>query len=108
DDLLAVALGAVGAQRETERDVVLDRQPRKQRRLLEHHAAIRPRSLDGLAIDENPPGGRRFEAGDEVQERGLAAAAGADQRDDLLLLDGESDVEERRDKGVAGRKALGD
>ena len=47
-------------------------------------------------------GGRLFEIGDDAQERGLAAARGADERDELALLDVEVDVAERDDVAVVG------
>ena len=60
-------------------DVLCDGQPREQRRLLEHHRYA-PVDLDGA-------GARRFESGDEVEDRRLAAPGGADQADELASLD---------------------
>ena len=64
-----------------------DGQPREQRRLLEHQrrAARRRRRV---------PAGRLVEPGDEVEERRLAAARGADQAHELARRDVEVDVVE--------------
>src|SRR5690349_16962261 len=86
DDLLSVALALVGTQRQTEPDVVPDREPRKQRGLLEDHAAIRSRAFDRLAIHQYLSDGRRLEARNKVQQRGLATTACTDQRDDFPVL----------------------
>ena len=43
------------------------------------------------------PGGRRLEAGQHAQERGLAAARGAEQREELALVDVEADIVDRVD-----------
>ena len=48
-----------------------------------------------LAVEADRAGARPVEAGDEAQQRGLAAARAADQRDDLAFLHGEIDVGER-------------
>ena len=69
----------------------------------------RPRSAaptwrDVAAVDGDGAGGRAVEAGDEAQERGLAAAGGADEDHELAVLDVERDVAD--DLGVA--EGLGD
>ena len=46
--------------------------------------------------------GRLLEIGDDAQERRLAAARRADERDELALLDVEIDVGERDDVAVIG------
>src|SRR5215475_15573273 len=45
-------------------------------------------------------------AGDEPQRRGLAASAGAKQRNELIVLDLEIEVRHRRDIGVARAEML--
>ena len=51
--------------------------------LLEHHHAVASGAGDVFAIRQNLSTVRLVEAGDEVQKRGLAAAAGADEADEF-------------------------
>ncbi len=45
------------------------------------------RPVTSLAVDADRAGGRRLEAGDHAQRRGLAAAGRAEERDELAALD---------------------
>ena len=57
---------------------------------LEHHAdvaTVRRGSGDIRAVDPDPPPGRLLEAGNHAQGRGLATAAGTEERDELALVD---------------------
>src|SRR5260370_189023 len=49
----------------------------------------------GDGVEHDAARARRLEAADDTQERALAAAAGADDADDLAAIDGEIDVGER-------------
>jgi hypothetical protein len=68
---------------------------RKQRIVLEHRI---DRPFEGrqrryvFAIEENFTFGRKVEAGDEAKQRGLAAARGAKQREELVLADRHRDM----------------
>ena len=73
-------------------DVVVDGQPRQQRVVLEHHGAVRARLVDLAVLEEHAAGGRLEQPGDDVEQRGLAAAGVADDRDELALLDAQRDV----------------
>ena len=65
--------------------VLVDAEPRQQRVILEHDGAIGP-GLDDLAIvDEDVARRRRRQPRDDVEQRGLAAARVADDRDELAL-----------------------
>ena len=76
-----------------------DAPPRIERRLrilkhhLQAHGAARPISLRGvgqvIAIEQDPPAGWLFEADEELRDRALAAAALADQCDELVCGDAE-------------------
>ncbi len=44
------------------------------------------------AFDEDGAGGRALEAGDHAQDRGLAAAGGAEQGDELALVEAQVDA----------------
>jgi hypothetical protein len=75
---------ALQAQREL--DVLRGGEPGQQRRLLEHQRRPRP------GTSTVPSSARR--AGDEVEQRRLAAAGGAEQADELALRRPQADVVE--------------
>src|SRR6185437_16755082 len=73
-----------------EGNVVDGAKPGKQRILaLEHHGTVDARAGHRLAIQGQPSAGDLLEAGDQVQDRSLAAAAGAEQAEELPLPDRE-------------------
>jgi hypothetical protein len=79
-------------------DVLRHREIRKQRVGLEDDAVVaarRRQSRDVAAVLHDAPGALRFEAGDDAQQRGLAAARRAEQADELALVDREADVAKR-------------
>ena len=61
-----------------------------------------------LAVDENPAGGRRVEPGDEAEQSGLAAARGADDRDELPVGNRQVKLAEDGQALGAGLNCLGD
>ena len=67
-------------------------QPFEQRALLKHHAAVHPRPVYFVAVDEQLPAGGPQEAGDDVQQGGFTAARRAEHREEAALLEGETDV----------------
>ena len=104
----AVALGrgqALGVEREAE--VLADGQRRVERVELEHHrdVALFGRAVvHALAGDDHVAFGGLFEAGDDAQRGGLAAAGGAEQADHLAGRHREVDVAH----GGEAAEALGD
>ena len=76
---------------------------------MQQRVAIEPRSMRGLAVDEDLPCRRRDEVADDAQERRLATARGPDQRDELAPPDLEVDLLERGHAAFAEglRHALG-
>ena len=80
-----VDLGARHARAlQSERDVVAHGKMRKQRVVLEHHVdrtLVRQHLRDVLAVQQDAALVRRLEAGEHPQQRGLAAAARAEQRE---------------------------
>src|SRR5262249_21048240 len=90
----------------TEHHVLHDRQPRKQRRLLEYDGAARRWRQDFLAGDTNAAAGRMVESGHHVEERGLAAAGRTQDGDELALGHGEADVFQREHAPLAFRELL--
>ena len=92
---------------QAESDVSGDGEMRKQRVALEHHVdgtAVRRNRRKVLAGEQHLPLVGRLEAGEHAQQRGLAAAGGAEQREELAGIDVEA---EPIDRGNAG-KALRD
>src|SRR6185312_11667961 len=92
-DLLAPLLPGYAAHLEAQRHVVLDRHPREQAVLLEHHGVLRPAGDAGADVDPAAVG--LLEAGDDAQHRGLAAAARADDADELAVGDGQGEIGKR-------------
>ncbi len=83
---------------ETERHVGLHRQMREQRIALKHHVdrtPVRrhPREID--AVEQDATGIRPLEPGDQTQQRGLAAARGAEQREEFAVVNVEGELVER-------------
>src|SRR4051812_12767143 len=63
--------------------------------LLQHVADLAARSGDGLAVDQHLPLGRLDDSRDQRQQRTLAAAALADDGDELTRRDRKRDVLQR-------------
>ena len=66
--------------------------------------SVRRQPVDPPAMDGNAAGVWPLEAADDAQQRGLAAAAGAEQGDESPLLDPQRDIVE----GGRSAEALGD
>ena len=98
-----------GFEEPTEGRVLLDVEVRKQRVALEDgvdRPAVRRQAGDLGVAEPDPSLGRPLEAGDHPQRRRLAAAARAEQREELAGLDEEVDVGDRR--RLRPRVLLGD
>jgi hypothetical protein len=67
-------------------------EPGEQRVVLEHHRPIRPGTGHHLVIGHDAAAVGLGEAGDDVDQRRLAAPRVPDERDELALLDGEVDA----------------
>ncbi len=102
---LAPELGARDAPlAQSEGDVLEDGHVRPERVLLEDHAEIalpRRHRVDGLVVHEHAPFVRRGEAREHSEERGLAAAGGAEQRIELSGTYGQGHVLHRPRRPVA-------
>jgi hypothetical protein len=99
---LRAARGRRSVKLHRQLDVLLDRVPRKQRRLLEDERELLDRALRRHAVDDDLAAGDGIEPGDELQDRRLAAAARADQRDEVAALRLEAHVvEDHRPVAVA-------
>ena len=92
-----------------ETDVLRHGQMREQGIALEHGidgAAVGRVLGDILAIQQDFPRSRRFEAGDQAQQRSLAAARGTKKRKELTLADVYRDIVKRTQGAVALAKGL--
>src|SRR5690349_1865635 len=91
---LLLALGPRHATHaQTELDIAQRRQPAVERIVaLEDDAAVGGRAGDRMAVDADRAVAHRLEARHHVEHRGLAAAAGAEQAEELAGLDVEREV----------------
>ena len=80
---------------QSEGDIVDDIEPRHQRAMLKHDAALRTRTLDRSPAEGNRPGGRLQETCHEVQERGLPAPGRAERDDEAARFDRQRNMIER-------------
>ena len=58
--------------------------------------------LGGFAVDDQVSGGVAVQPADDVQQRGLAAAGLAEDRDELAFPEGNADAFQRTNRGAAG------
>src|SRR5207237_8940201 len=79
---------------QSEFDVPRHVEPREQRGVLEDDDPIRAWAVHAVAIHLDPAGRRVLEARDQAEERGLSAAGGSDDRDELPLSDLEVPIAE--------------
>src|SRR5205814_2117351 len=84
-----------------EGDVAHYREPRQQGMALEDDGAVEAGAIDLAIVDDHRAFARAVEAGQHVQDRGLAAAGMADQAHELAAIDAEPQVLEYRRAGVA-------
>ena len=89
-------LGAAHVERlEPEADILADVEVGEQRVVLEHHpepAMHRFHPGDILALDQDAPLVRGLEPGQQPEHRGLAAAAGPQEREHLAPCEGQRDL----------------
>jgi hypothetical protein len=96
------AVESVFGGRERPQHVVQAAQPRQQRVVLEHNGALRPGRGDLAAVADQRALAGLQQSGDQVQQRGFAAARVADQRDELAALHVEVDAPQRMEAPLAG------
>ena len=90
------------AEQRAGRDILQDGHPRKRLHDLEGAGEPAARRLERalrrhvLALKPDAAGGRPMHAGHQIDQRGLAGAVRADQRDDLALLQREAQVVDGR------------
>ena len=105
---LGLALGRAEDFVDRELDVVVDGQPRQQRMALEDDGAVGARRVDFAVLQQD--GARRDlrQAGDQVEQRGLAATGMADDGDELALLDRQRDAFQHLGLDAIARERLVD
>ena len=89
---------AAGPHRQAEGDVVEHRHVAEQRVMLEYEADIALTQVEAeriLLAEENASGGRLVEAGEDAQQRGLAGAGRAEQREKLARRHAQRNVVQR-------------
>ncbi len=85
-----------------EGDVLPHGQPRKQRVGLKHHATIGAWAGDFAPVECDPSAGRPIEAGDDPEQRRLAATGRAEDGDEVVVADVERGRLQRPGRRVAG------
>ena len=110
-DFLALGL-AHALHLQAEGDVAQRGAPGKQLgEILEHHAAVLAVALHRLAADRDHAAGRLQEAGDDVEQRGFAAAGRPDDAEEFGLLDVEAcalDAGDLAGRGVIDQRHVAD
>src|ERR687892_876198 len=76
-------------------NVFLHGAPRHDGKLLKDHAAIGPRPGHLMTVEQHGPAALREESGHDIQERRLAAAARADDRQKFSLFNFQVDTVKR-------------
>ena len=96
-DALGAAASFPAEHLERQRDVLLHRAPVVEHGRLEDDpvVAVEPGRRAGLPLTVTSPDGRLDDVADDAEQRRLAAARRADQRDELALADVEVDALER-------------
>src|SRR5437899_3335580 len=94
----------VGRYLQRQQDVVLGIPPGEEGRILEDEPECAPASSGrrDVARDADRAVGRGEDVRDEAEQRGLAAAGGAEQRDELARPDGQAHAVERAERAGGG------
>jgi hypothetical protein len=83
---LGLALRAAEDLGDGEVDVFVDGQPRQQAVVLEDDGALGAGGVDLAVFQQHGASRHRRQSGDQVEQRGLAAAGMADDRDEFTLV----------------------
>ncbi len=89
---------------QAEHHIALHRKPREERVALKDHAAIRPGSGDGLAIQKDFAAARLVQAGHDADQGGFATARRPDDADKFPAADVERNVIEHHLMTVIGNE----
>src|SRR5262249_41885902 len=91
---------------ESEKNVSKDIQPGKKSWFLKHNKPFTPRSCHRLAVGQHRTAVRLFQAGNNIEQRRLAAAARADETDKFSFRDVQAYAVEREHGTRGASKAL--
>src|SRR2546428_1475685 len=107
--LTALAVRQARLELQAEEHIVKDIEPGEQGRFLKHDHPVAAGSGDRLSVEQDRPAVRLLEPRDDVEERGLAAAAGPyEAGHELALAHLEADILQRFDKAGSSPKDLRD
>ena len=92
-----------------QRNIFLDRAPRKQHCILEHQADLMRFAcrIDGLTVDGHRTGTGTYQSGDHSEYGRFSAAARPEEADKFLVADRQLDLFERMDLPPAGIEYFG-
>jgi hypothetical protein len=90
---------------QSEYDVLKNRSPRHQTRILKNHSSVCSRTRHDLSVDHDSARRRRQQAVTEINKSRLAAAAGADDGYELAFVDSQVNIIER-EKPAAGARLV--
>jgi hypothetical protein len=99
-------MSASSAENEAEHQVLAHGEPGEDRAVLRDDDALLVRSRLNRAVDQHPTHVRPLEPGDDVEQRGLAAARGPDNRQEFAVGDREAHVIHDRQGDVVAQEAL--
>ena len=86
--------------------VTRHRAPGEEGEVLEHHAAVGTGTVHLAAVEAHRPAIARHEAAQDVEEGALAAAARADDGDELAVPDAQTEIVDRLDAVVPADEQL--
>jgi hypothetical protein len=88
--------------------VLIGGEPRQQRVVLEHDAAVRPRLVHFAILEQDHSRGRRKQPGDDVEQGRLAATGMADDGNELAAIELQRNLVEHFGRLRAALEALAD
>ena len=86
---------------QAEHHILFDRQPGEQGVALEYHAAVTPRTGDGIAFQQNLAAGLFLKAGEDADQGGLATAGRADDAEEFAPMGLKVDVAQSNGFGLS-------
>jgi len=91
---------------QAEHHILLDGEPREQRVSLKHHAPVRARAGDRLAVEQQFAAGVLLQPGKDADQRAFPAPGLADDRHKFASVDAEVDIAKRFDLALGAVENL--
>src|ERR1700674_3330071 len=107
-DFETLLVSEASLELQTEHDIPDNIEPRKERGFLKHDKPVAARVKHRRVIGHDAAFVRRGQAGDDIEQGGLTAAAWADEANELAFADIERDMVERMDRLARRAKPLRD